>query len=228
MPRGVSPRGGDLAKRAFDIAASGVALIALSPLFVVAALAVKFDTPGPVFYRGTRTGGFGIPFFMLKFRSMFRDASTERKGFTTGLDDPRVTRVGKVLRRWKVDELPQLVNVFRGEMSLVGPRPEMPYYTSKYVGDEVSILDVRPGITDYSSIRFYALHEVVGAGDPDEAFERLVLPTKNRLRVQYVAERTFWGDLVLISQTVLLLARAVLRGRTAQRPPIDGPPAVDV
>lgn len=200
----------DMPKRTFDLTLATLGLLMLLPLLAIIAIAIKWDTPGPVFYRGRRSGRGGIEFAMLKFRTMFVDATSPRKGFTTGLNDARVTRVGRVLRRFKLDEFPQLINVVRGEMSLVGPRPEVPYYTQQYSGDELLILSVRPGITDHSSIHFYNLHEVVGAADADDAFERWVLPTKNKLRVKYVKERSFFGDLRLIFKTFWVLGRRVL------------------
>jgi lipopolysaccharide/colanic/teichoic acid biosynthesis glycosyltransferase len=127
---------------------------------------------------------------------------------STAKNDPRITKVGRWIRRHKIDELPELINVLKGEMSLVGPRPEVPKYTDQYEGEEKIILSVLPGITDYSSIHFIQLGDVLGEGDPDEAFERLVLPTKNKLRVQYVKDRGLWLDLKLIALTLLRIIRA--------------------
>lgn len=198
-----------MAKRILDLTVGVFGLVALLPLFAIIAVAIKLETSGPVFYRGCRSGRRGTEFYMLKFRTMFRDATSSPKGFTTGMNDTRVTRIGRVLRRFKLDEFPQLINVVRGEMSLVGPRPEVPYYTQQYQGDELLILTVLPGITDHSSIHFYNLHEVVGAGDADDAFERLVLPTKNKLRIKYVKEQSFVGDLGLLLKTLWVLCRRV-------------------
>jgi lipopolysaccharide/colanic/teichoic acid biosynthesis glycosyltransferase len=177
-------------------------LVLLSPLLALVALVVRLADPGPILYRGERSGRHGKRFFILKFRTMRVDAPPRGKGYTTGLDDPRVTRVGRVLRRWKLDELPQLFNVIRGEMSFVGPRPELPYYTAQFQGEELTILSVRPGVTDLSSLRFHSLADVVGREQVDDYFERYVLPEKNRLRVQYVREQSFMGDLMIMLRTV--------------------------
>ena len=123
------------------------------------------------------------------------------RGGTTALNDFRIFRFGRLLRKYKLDELPQIFNVIKGDMSLVGPRPELPQYTDQYKGDELLILNVRPGITDYSSIQFSSLQEDVGAEDADRVFEERILPKKNALRIRYVKERTFLGDVGLILRT---------------------------
>ena len=123
-------------------------------------------------------------------------------GLSTARDDPRVTKIGKFLRKYKLDELPQLINVLKGEMSIVGPRPEMPEYTSQYEGDEKIILTVKPGITDYASLEFIQLGEVLGADEPDRIYEEEIKPIKNALRVKYVKEQSFWGDIVIIFRTI--------------------------
>ena len=197
---------GLVAKRAFDVGVSVLALPFLLPIFVAITIAIKLDSAGPIFYMGRRTGRFGKSFGIIKFRTMVRDAEIMGGG-TTALQDVRVTRVGAFLRKHKLDELPQVFNVLRGHMSLVGPRPELPRYTSLYTGEELLILTVRPGITDYSSIQFSSLDEVVGPDDADRVFEEEILPIKNRLRVKYVRERTFWGDVVLVFRTVLAILR---------------------
>ena len=189
------------AKRLFDVLSSAIALIVLSPLLLFIAAGVKVTSPGPVFYRGIRTGRHGRPFRILKFRTMVEDAAA-RGGPSTGLNDPRVTRFGAFLRRHKLDELPNLFCVLAGRMSIVGPRPEVPQYTSLYEGDEKLILSVRPGITDLSSVRFIDLASHIGETDIDANFEARVLPVKNRLRVQYVQEWSFWGDLKIIGRTL--------------------------
>jgi lipopolysaccharide/colanic/teichoic acid biosynthesis glycosyltransferase len=188
------------AKRLFDVVSSAAALILLSPALCVIAAGVKLTSPGPVFYRGHRTGRYGVPFRILKFRTMVADAA-QIGGPSTGLHDPRVTSFGSFLRRFKFDELPNLVCVLRGQMSIVGPRPEVPQYTSLYEGDEKLILTVRPGITDLSSVRFIDLASHIGAENVDATFETRVLPIKNRLRVQYVRERSFWLDMKIIGST---------------------------
>jgi len=189
------------AKRLFDVGASAVALALLSPLLLLIAIGVKLGSPGPVFYRGIRTGLHGEPFRILKFRTMVVDAA-ERGGPSTGLNDPRVTGFGAILRRHKLDELPNLFCVLAGRMSIVGPRPEVPRYTSLYRGDETMILSMRPGITDLSSVRFIDLASHIGETDVDAIFEARVLPVKNRLRVQYVKEWSFWNDMKIIGRTL--------------------------
>ncbi|MBM3776993.1 MAG: sugar transferase [Acidimicrobiia bacterium] len=188
-------------KRAFDLAVATALLCALGPVLLAVAAAVRVDSPGPILYRGRRTGRHGRPFDMLKFRTMVADAE-RLGGTTTGLDDPRVTRLGRVLRRYKLDELPQLINVVRGEMSLVGPRPEVEEYTRLYGDRERAILSVRPGITDYASLRFIDLASVVGAEDVDEVYRRSVLAQKNELRLKYVRESSFAVDLKILARTV--------------------------
>ena len=192
------------AKRLFDFVSSAIALIVLSPVMLLIAAGVKLTSPGPVFYRGIRTGRSGKPFRILKFRTMVANAA-EIGGPSTGQQDPRVTRFGTFLRRFKLDELPNLICVLRGQMSIVGPRPEVPQYTSLYEGEEKLILSVRPGITDLSSIRFIDLASHIGAENVDAAFESRVLPVKNRLRVQYVKERSFWIDMKIIGSTLAKL-----------------------
>ena len=192
------------AKRLFDIASSTIGLVVLSPALALIAIGIGISSPGPIFYRGVRTGRYGKPFRILKFRTMVANAA-EVGGPSTGQHDPRVTRFGAFLRRFKLDELPNLICVLRGQMSIVGPRPEVPQYTSLYEGEEKLILSVRPGITDLSSIRFIDLASHIGAENVDAAFESRVLPIKNRLRVQYVKERTFWIDMKIIGSTLAKL-----------------------
>ena len=198
-----------MVKRLFDIIVCLVALLILSPFFVVVALIIKINSPGPVFYCGWRTGLGGKPFRIFKFRTMVVNAE-KIGGGTTALKDPRITRLGKFLRKYKLDELPQVLNVIKGDMSIVGPRPELAQYTNLYKGEELMILSVRPGITDYSSMKFSALDEIVGAGDADRVFEETVLARKNELRIKYVKEHTFFGDIKLILQTICLIFRKAL------------------
>jgi len=142
-------------------------------------------------------------------------------GPSTGKDDPRVTRVGRFLRRYKLDELPQLLNVLRGEMSIVGPRPEVPQYTALYEGDELLILTVRPGITDYASVEFAQLSEVLGSDDPDRMYEERVRPIKNALRVKYVKEQSLVVDLKIIALTVARLLRVGWIARSCGAASVD-------
>jgi len=197
-----------VAKRAFDLLVAGTGLIVLAPLLLVIAIVVRLDSPGPVLYRGVRTGRGGIPFRILKFRTMVANAE-QVGGGSTARNDPRITRAGGFLRRYKLDELPQVLNVLAGDMSVVGPRPELPQYTALYTGDERLILTVRPGITDLASMRFVNLGEVLGSDDADRVYEETVFAEKNRLRVRYVRERSFRLDLKIVLGTLA----AVVRGR---------------
>lgn len=198
-------------KRAADMFVSGILLVVLSPLMIGLSLAVLASSPGPVFFRGVRTGLNGVPFEILKYRSM--KVGSEHGAGTTSRNDHRVTAVGRTLRRYKLDELPQLFNVLVGDMSFVGPRPELPRYTQDYRGEELIILSVRPGITDLASIRFSDLGSLIDDNDPDGSFERNVLPQKNRLRVEYAKNIGLLLDLKILLKTVaLVLARPF--GRT--------------
>jgi lipopolysaccharide/colanic/teichoic acid biosynthesis glycosyltransferase len=199
-----------LLKRLFDLVVAFSLLLLTAPVWIFIVLGILVSSPGPIFYRGIRTGRDGKPFAIFKFRTMIIDA--ERKGGgTTALHDPRVYPFGRLLRHVKLDELPQLLNVLHGEMSLVGPRPELPRYTNRYNPAEKMILSVPPGITDYSSIRFSSLDEIVGAVNADDAFEKHVLPEKNRLRLHYVQSRSFFGDLKILFLTVWCVFRKAFR-----------------
>jgi lipopolysaccharide/colanic/teichoic acid biosynthesis glycosyltransferase len=189
-------------KRAFDIGAAGLGVALLAPFFVIIGIAVKVDSSGPVFYQGRRTGRHREAFMMYKFRTMVANAES-LGGTSTGRSDPRITRLGRVLRRYKIDELPQLLNVIRGEMSIVGPRPEVEEYTRLYGKHEEVILSVRPGITDYASVRFRRLDEVLGTTDVDRVYSEHVRPIKNELRIKYVIDRSFLTDMRIIARTLL-------------------------
>jgi lipopolysaccharide/colanic/teichoic acid biosynthesis glycosyltransferase len=196
-------------KRVFDVIAAGTLFLLTLPVWVIAASGIYFSSPGPVLYFGIRTGWRGRPFRILKFRTMVADAERQGGG-TTALNDPRIFPFGRFLRDYKIDELPQLLNVLRGEMSLVGPRPELHKYTERYSTEERAILSVLPGITDYSSIRFSALDQVVGESDADGVFERCVLPEKNHLRLKYVRTRSFWVDVKILVLTVWCVVRKLV------------------
>jgi len=200
--------GYEAAKRTFDVAAAGCGLVVLAPLLLGIAAAITIGSPGPVFYRGRRIGRHGVPFRIFKFRTMVVDA--EAQGTTTKPLDARVTSLGWFLRRWKLDELPQLLNVVAGDMSLVGPRPEVEEHTAQYSEEERAILSVPPGITDLASIRFRNLTEELGTEDPHAAYVNRIRAEKNALRLRYVRERSFVGDLVILLQTV---GAVVLPGR---------------
>lgn len=189
-------------KRMIDIIISGVALVVLWPLYFVIGLAIAVEDGFPVFYRAPRGGYKDHPFKICKFRSMVQNAD-KIGGGTTALHDSRITKVGNFLRKTKLDELPQLGQVFLGKMSLIGPRPELLKYVQLYKGDERDILQVRPGITDYSSIEFINLDEIVGGeANADEMYEKHVLPQKNKLRVRYAHTVSFAIDLKLFVLTI--------------------------
>jgi len=200
----VSPRGLVL-KRLFDFVCVFLGLVVLAPLLGLVALLVKLSDGGPVFYRGLRTGLKGKLFRIWKFRTMVVDA--EKTGVTaTADDDPRVTRVGRFLRKYKLDELPQLVNVLVGEMSLVGPRPEVPQYTALFTADEQTILSVRPGITDRATLWDIAEGAVLaGSDDPERTYLEKIRPEKTRLQLEYVRERTFGKDVKIVLLTLWAL-----------------------
>jgi lipopolysaccharide/colanic/teichoic acid biosynthesis glycosyltransferase len=190
-----------LAKRLFDVVLSIIGLIVLSPVIVIVAFAVVFRMGWPIFYRADRAGRNGKSFKMVKFRSM-RQSGSEAVSHHSGDDDPRITGVGRFLRRFKLDEIPQLVNVIIGNMSLVGPRPETLEYIIRYTEEEMEILSVRPGITDFASIEFADLGSILAGGDPDKAYFEKVWGPKMELRMRYVRERSFWVDLKIISRTL--------------------------
>ena len=188
-------------KRVFDLAAATVGLLVLAPVFLVLALLVKLTSAGPVFYRQDRVGRSGKTFRIVKFRSMFQDAD-KRGPAITSAGDRRITPVGLLLRRFKLDELPQLWNVLKGEMSLVGPRPEVPRYVESYSPAQRKVLTVRPGITDPASI-FYRQEETMLAAhpDPDRHYRQVVLPDKLSMNLEYLDRISFSYDLFLVLRT---------------------------
>jgi len=197
-------------KRCFDIAGAIVGLTALAPVFTVVAVLILLEDGGTPLYRGPRVGKDGQLFQMLKFRTMVVDAD-KIGGSSTANDDQRITKIGKFLRRTKLDELPQLFNVLIGDMSLVGPRPEVEEYTRLYRGEELSLLDVKPGITDFATI--WNPDEgtlLAGEADPDKAYLEKVRPQKLRLQLKYVRERGFWTDLRILGNTAWIVARKFL------------------
>jgi lipopolysaccharide/colanic/teichoic acid biosynthesis glycosyltransferase len=191
------------AKRLFDIVFALLGLVLTLPLFAVIALLIKRDSEGPVFYRAPRVGKDGKPFKMLKFRTMVANAD-KIGGPSTANDDPRITRVGRFLRRYKLDELPQLINVLKGEMSFVGPRPEVQQYVDMYTEEEKAILTVKPGITDWASLWNSDEGAVLaGSPDPEKAYLELIRPTKIKLQLEYVRKRSFLTDLGILLRTVM-------------------------
>ena len=188
-------------KRLFDILVSAVGLICLSPLLLVVAIWIKLDSPGPVFYRQVRVGRYNKDFRIFKFRSM-RIGSDKGSLVTIGGRDPRITRSGYFIRKFKIDELPQLINVLIGDMSLVGPRPEVRHYVNYWTEDQLHVLDVRPGITDPASIKFRNENELLAqATDPEKYYIDVIMQEKIRLYLDYVAKSSFWYDIQLIFQT---------------------------
>lgn len=193
-------------KRLVDLIGSSLALLVVWPFLLLMALLIKVQSPGPVFYRGTRAGLDGRPFRIFKFRTMVVDAE-DIGGPSTALNDPRLTKLGKFLRKYKLDELPQLINIARGEMSFVGPRPQVEKYTRLYSDEEKIILSVKPGLTDYASIRFVNLDKILGDCRVDEKYVREIEPEKNRLRIKYAKEHTLWIDCKILFYTFIRLLR---------------------
>jgi lipopolysaccharide/colanic/teichoic acid biosynthesis glycosyltransferase len=191
-----------MVKRSLDIVLAAVGLVVLSPLWAIAAWKILRENPGPLLYKGTRVGKDGRPFKMWKFRTMVQNA--ERMGGpSTAGDDSRLLRSSHFLRKYKIDEIPQLVNVLKGDMSLVGPRPEVPFYTDMYGPEEREILSVRPGITDWASIRFRNEGEILrGAPNPEQAYMEKIRPEKIRLGLEYVRRHSIREDFTIIVATV--------------------------
>jgi len=174
-----------------------------APLFLLIALLIKKEDRGPVFYRGIRIGRGGRPFKMFKFRTMVVNAD-KLGGPSTSADDPRLTNIGKFLKRYKLDELPQFINVLKGEMSIVGPRPEVPFYVGMMTKEErEKILSVKPGITDLASLWDIREEEVLkGSSDPEKTYQEKIRPTKLKLQKEYVENRSLWLDLKIIAKTI--------------------------
>ena len=194
-------------KRAFDFCAAGMGLVLLSPLLVVVALLIKLTSAGPVLFKRTRMGRDFQPFQILKFRSMVQDAPKKGGQITFGRD-PRITTVGHWLRKTKFDEFPQLINVLRGDMSLVGPRPEVPQYVEAFRDDYEKLLSVRPGITGLASVRYVDEATILAqAADPDAEYRRVVLPEKIRLDAEYIEKASFGYDLQIIFWTFVRIVK---------------------
>lgn len=194
-------------KRLFDIVASGLGLIVLSPLFLILAIWIKLDSKGPVFYRQVRVGYKNKDFRIFKFRSM-RVGADKGSLVTIGGRDPRVTKSGYWIRKFKLDELPQLINVFIGDMSLVGPRPEVRHYVDYWTPEQMHMLDVRPGITDPASIKFRNENELMEqAEDPEKYYIEVIMQEKIKLYLEYVEKHNFWYDLGLIFKTFWVIVK---------------------
>lgn len=194
-------------KRMFDLFFASLGLVLLLPLFVVLGIWIKRDSTGSVFFRQERVGQFGRIFRIYKFRTMCLDAESKGRQITVG-DDPRITSSGRFLRRYKLDELPQLLNVLTGDMSLVGPRPEVPRYVEMYPAElKNKVLSVPPGITDYASIEYREENAILGkVADPDRAYIEEIMPAKLAYCERYVAKRSLWVDFVIIVRTLKALA----------------------
>ena len=194
-------------KRLFDVIASGFGLIVLSPLFIILAIWIKLDSKGPVFYRQVRVGYKNKDFRIFKFRSM-RVGADKGSLVTIGGHDPRVTRSGYFIRKFKFDELPQLINVFLGDMSLVGPRPEVRHYVEYWTPEQMYVLDVRPGITDPASIKFRNENELMEkAEDPEKYYIEVIMQEKIKLYLEYVEKHSFFYDLGLIFKTFWVIVK---------------------
>ncbi len=194
-------------KRIFDVTAASAGLALTAPLLIIAAVAVRLDSPGPVFFLQERMGRNFHSFRIYKFRTMVVDAQ-RRGGQITAGADPRITRVGRWLRQLKIDELPQLLNVVRGDMSLVGPRPEVPRYVEMFRDEYASVLSVRPGITDPASVKYRDEAAMLAASaDPEAEYIGRILPDKLAITQAYVARATFWSDLAVLLRTALRITR---------------------
>ena len=205
-----------MAKRLIDFVLSSIALLTLSPVLLLLALWIKLNSPGPVFYRGTRVGRLGKGFRIYKFRTMVADAEN-LGGPSTPADDPRITRVGRLLRRFNLDELPQFINVLKGEMSIVGPRPEVPQYVELFTEEEKAILTVRPGITDWATLWVRNEGEILaGSDDPERAYMEKIWPEKHRLELEYVRNQSVWHDFAIMLKTLNVHLIDRIRRRTAK------------
>jgi lipopolysaccharide/colanic/teichoic acid biosynthesis glycosyltransferase len=200
-------------QRVFDVAIASIALLLTLPVAAILALAIVLETGRPVLYRGWRVGRNGDIFRIYKFRSMVVHADRSGRAITTA-GDGRVTGVGRVMRRIKLDELPQLLNVLFGDMALVGPRPEHPNYVRLYTPEQRQVLGVRPGITGAASVRFRNEEELLRGADPEALYRTVVMPEKLRVELEYLERRSFWTDMGLLIATVAVLPNRPLRATT--------------
>ncbi len=194
-------------KRLFDFIVSFIGILVLFPFWLVLAILIKKEDSGPVFYNGVRVGRFGKLFKMKKFRTMVTNAD-KIGGPSTADDDPRITKIGKFLRKFKLDEIPQLINVFKGEMSFVGPRPEVLFYVNMFTEEEEKILTVKPGITDWASL--WDCDEgaiLAGSPDPEKTYMEKIRPEKIRLQLKYVMNHSFWIDMKILFLTAFKLLK---------------------
>ena len=204
-------------KRLFDLMVAGVGLLILSPFMFAIAVLIKLSSSGPVVYAGNRIGRFGEPFRLLKFRTMVANAD-KIGGPSTSDDDPRVTKTGRVLRCYKLDELPQLINVLKGEMSLVGPRPEVAAEVDLYGPEQRELLRVRPGITDWASMKFHNEGEILkGSVDPHRTYQEQIRPEKVRLGLEYVNKHSFHVDMQILFGTLRILLKTRVKNHSRGR-----------
>jgi lipopolysaccharide/colanic/teichoic acid biosynthesis glycosyltransferase len=190
-------------KRTFDIAVSVFILICFLPLGLILSVWIALESKGGIFYRQQRIGLYGNPFYILKFRTMRKDSDQFGK-LTVGMRDPRITNAGFFLRKFKLDEFPQFINVLKGEMSIVGPRPEVQEYVNLYTADQRKILNVKPGITDYASIEFFNENELLGnSEDPDKTYIEIIMPTKLEMNKKYLDNPSVQQDVKIMWQTFL-------------------------
>ena len=195
-------------KRLFDLVASALGLIVLSPLFLILAIWIKLDSKGPVFYRQVRVGRHNKDFRIYKFRTM--KVGADAGSLVTIGQDSRITRSGRFIRKFKMDELPQLINVLVGDMSLVGPRPEVRHYVDYWTPEQMRVLDVRPGITDLASIKFRNENELMEkAEDPEKYYIEVIMQEKLKLYLEYVDHHSFWSDIGLIFKTIWSIVKDV-------------------
>ncbi len=191
-----------IAKRIFDLFFAFIGVMILLPLFLAIAVWIKLDSPGPILFRQSRVGQFAREFSLYKFRTMVADAERLGKQITA-IDDWRITRSGRLLRKYKLDELPQLFNVLKGEMSLVGPRPEVPKYVAFYTLEQRRVLEVPPGITDLASIKFRNESDLLaGVSNSEELYIQKIMPQKLELNLKYIAQASLKFDLLIILRTV--------------------------
>ena len=196
-------------KRFIDILLSLIFLLIFFPIIIISFILIKISSPGPVFYRAPRAGQYGKKFLIIKLRTMY--PGSDNGSGTTYLGDPRIIKYGSFLRKYKIDEIPQFINVLLGDMSLVGPRPELLDYTKRYKGDEIKILKVKPGITDYSSIHFFSQETFVGKKNAKKVFDKKILPIKNTLRLKYVNEQSLYTDIKILDLTFLTLLKKIIK-----------------
>ncbi|MFW5804920.1 MAG: sugar transferase [Bacteroidales bacterium] len=194
-----------MSKRLFDIIFSLIGLIICSPVFIILGIAICMDSRGGIFFKQQRVGKHGKLFSILKFRSM--KINSDQKGqLTVGSNDKRITKTGRFIRKYKLDELPQLINVLNGDMSIVGPRPEVPKYVSMYTDEQRKVLQVKPGITDYASIEYANENDLLAASsDPEKTYINEIMPDKLALNKKYILEKKFTTDITIIAKTLISL-----------------------